>query len=91
MLGDCSPRGGAWLADVICVEALPAICAWEELVGVGRGVDGYFGGEDAGVRNRGAETIVSRKASNWHKESALWRVSRGLIGGTPPIPSIAEK
>lgn len=51
--------------------------------------EGYLGGEDAGVRNRGTLVIISRKASNWRRDNALWRVSSGLIGGTPPKPSIA--
>lgn len=34
------------------------------LVGVGNGVDGYLGGDEAGVRNSGADVIFSKKASN---------------------------
>lgn len=51
----------------------------------------YFGGEEAGVRNKGALVIISRKESNWRNDNALWRVSKGLIGGTPPKPSIANE
>lgn len=57
----------------------------------GSGVEGYFGGVEDGVRNKGADVILLRKASIWRKESALWRVSNGRIGGTPPKPSIATK
>lgn len=53
--------------------------------------EGYFGGEEAGVRNRGALVIISKKESNWRNDNALWRVSNGLIGGTPPKPSIADE
>lgn len=55
--------------------------------GVGRGVDGYFGGEDAGVLDVVAAVIRSRNASNCFNDSALCSVSSGLIGGTPPNPS----
>lgn len=53
--------------------------------------DGNFGGDDAGVRNSGALVIMSRKESSCLSDKALWRVSSGLMGGTPPNPSIAEK
>lgn len=56
-------------------------------IGVGNGVDGYFGGDEAGVLNIVAVVIVSRNVSNCFKESALCKVSRGRIGGTPPNPS----
>lgn len=55
----------------------------------GRGVDGFLGGDDAGVRNSGADVMTSRNESSCLNDSALCRVSRGLIGGTPPHPSIA--
>lgn len=58
---------------------------------VGVGVDGYLGGVEEGVRNIGAEVILSKKLSNCFKESALCNVSSGLIDGTPPQPSIAKK
>jgi hypothetical protein len=58
-------------------------------VGVGNGVDGYFGGVDDGVLNNGAAVICSRKVSICFSDRALWSVSRGRIGGTPPKPSIA--
>lgn len=57
--------------------------------GVGSGVDGYFGGEEAGVLNSGPVVIFSRKLSSWRSDRALCRVSSGRIGGTPPNPSIA--
>lgn len=60
------------------------------LVGVGKGVEGYLGGVEDGVRNIGAEVILSKKLSNCFKESALCNVSSGLIDGTPPHPSIAK-
>lgn len=60
---------------------------WGVCTGVGSGVEGYFGGDDAGVLNIGAAVIVSRKESSCFSDSALWSVSRGLMDGTPPIPS----
>lgn len=54
------------------------------------GVDGIFGGDESGVRNC-ARAMCSKKASSCFKDRALCRVSRGLIGGTPPNPSISEK
>lgn len=60
------------------------------LVGVGSGVDGCFGGVEEGVLNKGAAVILSRNVSICFRDKALCRVSRGLIGGTPPKPSIAE-
>jgi hypothetical protein len=72
---------------------LPGDCRWSGGGGIdavdGRGVDGFLGGDDAGVRNSGADVMTSRKESICRNESALCRVSRGLIGGTPPHPSIA--
>jgi hypothetical protein len=69
-------------------------CRWSRGYGTdavdGTGVDGFLGGDDAGVRNSGADVITSRNESSCRKESALCRVSRGLIGGTPPHPSIAD-
>lgn len=53
--------------------------------------DENLGGEEAGVRNRGTPVIISRKASSCRRDRALCRVSRGLIGGTPPKPSIANR
>lgn len=68
-------------------------CRWSGGGGIdavdGTGVDGFLGGDDAGVRNSGAYVITSRNESSCRKESALCRVSKGLIGGTPPHPSIA--
>lgn len=57
----------------------------------GSGVEGYLGGVEDGVRNKGAHVILWRNASIWRRERALWRVSSGRIGGTPPKPSIATK
>lgn len=51
------------------------------------GVDGNFGGEDAGVLNNGAVVIFSKNPSNWRNDRALCNVSNGRIGGTPPNPS----
>lgn len=48
-----------------------------------------FGGDEAGVRYNGAVVIISRKESSWRSDSALCSVSSGLMGGTPPKPSIA--
>lgn len=48
-----------------------------------------FGGDEAGVRYNGAVVIISRNESSWRNDNALCRVSRGLMGGTPPKPSIA--
>lgn len=56
-------------------------------IGVGNGVDGYFGGDDAGVLNDVAVVIFSRNVSNCFNDNALCNVSNGLIGGTPPNPS----
>lgn len=53
------------------------------------GVEGIFGGDESGVRNC-ARAMCSRKASSCFKDRALCSVSRGLIGGTPPNPSISE-
>ena len=53
--------------------------------------EGNFGGEDAGVRNKRALVIISKNVSNCRSDKALWSVSKGLIGGTPPNPSIANK
>jgi len=68
-------------------------CKWSRGCGIdavdGTGVDGFLGGDDAGVRNSGADVIMSRNESSCRKESALCSVSSGLIGGTPPHPSIA--
>lgn len=55
--------------------------------GVGTGVDGYFGGDDAGVLNNGAVVIFSKNASICFNDNALCNVSNGRIGGTPPKPS----
>lgn len=60
-------------------------------VGVGLGVEGFFGGDDAGVLKIGAEVIFSRKKSNCFSDKALCRVSSGRIGGTPPNPSSTAK
>lgn len=54
------------------------------------GVDGIFGGDESGVRNC-ARAMCSKKASSCFKDRALCRVSRGLIGGTPPNPSILDE
>lgn len=58
--------------------------------GVGSGVDGYLGGDEAGVLKRGPVVIFSRKLSSWRSDRALCRVSSGRIGGTPPNPSSAD-
>lgn len=59
-------------------------------VGVGNGVDGCLGGVEEGVLNKGAAVILSRNESICFKDKALCRVSKGLMGGTPPKPSIAR-
>lgn len=84
MLGDCSLRG----RDFVKARLVGTIAP---LVGVGNGVDGYLGGVEDGVLNIGADVIRSRKLSNCFSERALCSVSSGLIGGTPPHPSIAIK
>ena len=61
LVGDCSRRGCWPLFELDVME----------LVGVGKGVDGYLGGVDEGVRNTGAAVILSRKASNCLKDKAL--------------------
>lgn len=53
--------------------------------------DVILGGDEAGVRNRGALVIICRKQSSCRNDRALCSVSNGLIGGTPPKPSIAIK
>lgn len=60
LFGDWNPSGGAW---VDCC-AFDACWIWFDPVGVGNGVDGYFGGDEAGVRKSGAEVIFSRKLSS---------------------------
>lgn len=69
----------------------PALFSVKELcgvcVGVNSGVDGNFGGDEAGVLNIVVVVIFSKNPSNCLRLSALWRVSSGLIGGTPPKPS----
>lgn len=55
--------------------------------GVGHGVDGHFGGDDAGVLDTVAVVIFSRNASSCFNDNALCNVSNGRIGGTPPNPS----
>lgn len=45
------------------------------------------GGDDAGVLNRGTVIIFSKKPSSCFSDNALWSVSNGRIGGTPPKPS----
>ena len=59
-------------------------------VGVGSGVDGYLGGDEAGVLYICVVVIRSRNVSNWRKDKALCKVSSGRIGGTPPMPSRAN-
>lgn len=49
------------------------------------GVDGSFGGVQLGA------VIFSKNPSICRKLNALCSVSSGLIGGTPPNPSIASK
>lgn len=56
-------------------------------MGVVNGVDGYFGGDEAGVLNNGAVVIFSKNPSNCFSDNALCKVSNGRIGGTPPNPS----
>lgn len=56
-------------------------------VGVGFGVEGFFGGEEAGVLKSGAVVIFSRNKSSCLSDKALCNVSNGRIGGTPPNPS----
>lgn len=51
------------------------------------GVDGYFGGDDAGVLNIVVVVIFSKNPSNCFSDNALCKVSSGRIGGTPPNPS----
>ena len=69
----------------------PALFSVNELcgvcVGVNNGVDGNFGGDEAGVLNIVVVVIFSKNPSNCLRLNALWRVSSGLIGGTPPKPS----
>lgn len=81
--GDCN------LNDWDFVDAKPHTGKPEPFVGVGNGVDGCLGGVEEGVLKRGAAVILSRNVSICFKDRALCRVSKGLIGGTPPKPSIA--
>uniref|UniRef100_A0A2M4DCK4 Uncharacterized protein n=1 Tax=Anopheles darlingi TaxID=43151 RepID=A0A2M4DCK4_ANODA len=46
----------------------------------------FGGGDEAGVLNSGPTVIRSRKLSSCRSDSALWSVSSGRIGGTPPNP-----
>lgn len=50
-------------------------------------MDGYLGGLDAGVLNNVIIVIFSRNVSICFNDNALWSVSSGRIGGTPPNPS----
>lgn len=52
-------------------------------VGVSNGVDGYLGGDEAGVLNIVIVVIFSKNASNCFNDNALCNVSSGRIGGTP--------
>lgn len=54
---------------------------------VGNGVDGNFGGDDAGVLNVLTVVICSKNVSSCFSDSALCSVSNGRMGGTPPKPS----
>lgn len=69
----------------------PALFSVNELcgvcVGVNSGVDGNFGGDEAGVLNIVVVVIFSKNPSNCFKLSALCSVSKGRIFGTPPKPS----
>lgn len=56
----------------------------------GVGVLGTLGGEGMGVFSWIDDVIESRKPSSCFIDRALCKVSKGLIGGTPPHPSIAE-
>lgn len=58
-------------------------------VGVGNGVEGFLGGDEAGVLYICVVVIRSRKVSNCRSDKALCSVSSGRIGGTPPKPSRA--
>lgn len=58
-------------------------------VGVGKGVEGFLGGDEAGVLYICVVVIRSRKVSSWRSDNALCNVSSGRIGGTPPKPSRA--
>lgn len=50
-----------------------------------------MGGVDEGVRYNCAVVIRTKKLSICFSDKALCRVSSGLIGGTPPNPSIAKQ
>lgn len=50
-------------------------------------MDGYLGGDDAGVLNIVVVVIFSKNVSNCRSDNALCKVSNGRIGGTPPNPS----
>lgn len=78
MIGNLHVSGPA----LFSVNELCGVC-----VGVNSGVDGNFGGDEAGVLNIVVVVIFSKNPSNCFKLSALCSVSRGLIGGTPPKPS----
>lgn len=58
-------------------------------VGVGSGVEGYLGGDEAGVLYICVVVIFSRNVSNCFSDNALCNVSSGRMGGTPPMPSRA--
>lgn len=60
---------------------------WGVCTGVGNGVDGYFGGDEAGVLYDVDVVMCSRNVSSCFSDSALCNVSSGRIGGTPPKPS----
>lgn len=58
--------------------------------GVSNGVDGYFGGDEAGVLKIVVVAIFSKNPSNCLSDRALCNVSNGRIGGTPN-PSSTRK
>lgn len=68
------------------VRELCGVC-----VGVNKGVDGNFGGDDAGVLNIIVVVIFSKNASNCLSDNALCNVSSGLMVGTPLNPSRTTK
>lgn len=63
-----------------CLSGSVLCVAW---AGVSSGVDGYLGGDEAGVLKMVVVVIFSRKPSSCFSDRALCSVSSGRIGGTP--------
>lgn len=86
---DSSAASASNLVNNGFVRSLSEFCG--VCTGVGNGVDGNLGGDDAGVLNSVTVVIFSKNRSNCFSDNALCSVSNGRIGGTPPNPSRTEE